>query len=63
MSDEYAPLRIPAHVDRHTAAAQLAVQAAFAGWELATVKLYADGTRHVTLRRPRTAEPQPKLSF
>lgn len=63
MSYEYAPLRLPAHVDRVTAAAQLAVQAEFAGWELARVRLYADGTRRVVLRRPRTTPVQPGLSY
>lgn len=63
MSYEYAPLRLPADVDRVTAAAQLAVQAEFAGWELARVRLYADGTRRVVLRRPRSTTLQPGLSY
>jgi hypothetical protein len=63
MSYEYAPLRLPANVDRLTATAQLTVQAEFAGWELARVKLYPDGTRQVTLRRARTGAPQPRLSY
>jgi Family of unknown function (DUF5703) len=63
MSYEYAPLRLPANVDRLTATAQLTVQAEFAGWELARVKLYRDGTRQVTLRRPRATGPQPNLSY
>ena len=63
MSYEYAPLRLPANVDRLTATAQLTVQAEFAGWELARVKLYPDGTRQVTLRRPRGTGPQPGLSY
>lgn len=63
MSYEYAPLRFPSNVDRPTATAQLTVQAEFAGWELARVKLYPDGTRQVTLRRPRTAGRQPNLSY
>jgi hypothetical protein len=45
-----------------TAATQLAVQAEFAGWELSRVRLYADGTRTVWLRRRRTAVAQPGLS-
>ncbi|HEY8451240.1 MAG: DUF5703 family protein [Micromonosporaceae bacterium] len=53
MSYEYKPLRMPPHIDRLTATAQLAVHAEFAGWELATVRLYPDGTRQVMLRRPR----------
>jgi hypothetical protein len=63
MSYEYAPLRLPANVDQLTATAQLTVQAEFAGWELARVKLFRDGTRQVTLRRPRRADPQPGLSY
>jgi hypothetical protein len=51
MDYEYAPLRLPANVDRATAAAQLALQAEYAGWELDRVRLYSDGTRKVTLRR------------
>jgi hypothetical protein len=63
MSYEYAPLRLPANVDRLTATAQLTVQAEFAGWELAKVRLYRDGTRQVTLRRPRNTAAQPGLSY
>lgn len=63
MDYEYAPLRLPAGVDRPTAAAQLAIQAEFAGWELARVRLYSDGTRQVVLRRPRTTAAQPGLSY
>jgi len=63
MSYEYAPLRLPADVDRLTATAQLTVQAEFAGWELARVRLYPDGTRQVMLRRWRTARSQPGLSY
>jgi hypothetical protein len=62
MSYEYAPLRIPADVDRPTATAQLTVQAEFAGWELARMRLYPDGTRKAVLRRWRTARSQPGLS-
>ncbi len=61
---EYAPLRIPPDVDRLTAQARLSIQAEFAGWELATVRLYRDGTRHVVLRRRRGTEPPlPDLSY
>jgi len=63
MSYEYAPLRFPANVDRPTATAQLTVQAEFAGWELARVRLYPDGTRQVVLRRGRSAGAQPGLSY
>jgi protein involved in temperature-dependent protein secretion len=51
MDYEYAPLRLPANVDRLTATAQLTLQAEYAGWELARVQLYRDGTRQVMLRR------------
>jgi len=44
-------LRLPSNVDRLTAAAQLAIQAEFSGWELARVQLFRDGTRQVMLRR------------
>ena len=45
MSYEYAPLRLPAEVDRLTATAQLSVQAEFAGWELDRVRLYPDAAK------------------
>jgi hypothetical protein len=51
MDYEYAPLRLPPQVDQVTAAVQLAVAAEYAGWELARVRLYRDGTRQVLLRR------------
>jgi hypothetical protein len=63
MDYEYAPLRLPSHVDRLTAAAQLAIQAEFSGWELARVKLFADGRRQVMLRRPVQGRSQPGLSY
>ncbi|HET8642029.1 MAG TPA: DUF5703 family protein [Pseudonocardiaceae bacterium] len=62
MDYEYAPLRLPPDVDRLTAAARLAIQAEFAGWELARVRLYPDGTRQVMLRRPQLNPLQPGLS-
>ena len=63
MNYEYAPLRLPANVDRLTATAQLSIQAEFAGWELARVQLFRDGTRKVMLRRKIQANPQPGLSY
>jgi hypothetical protein len=63
MDYEYAPLRLPSNVDRLTAAAQLAIQAEFSGWELARVKLFRDGTRQVVLRRKVQSNPQPGLSY
>lgn len=63
MDYEYAPLRLPSNVDRLTAAARLAIQAEFSGWELARVQLFADGTRKVMLRRRIQPTPQPGLSY
>jgi hypothetical protein len=63
MDYEYAPLRLPANVDRLTATAQLSIQAEFAGWELARVQLFRDGTRKVLLRRRLGANPQPGISY
>jgi hypothetical protein len=63
MDYEYAPLRLPANVDRLTAQAQLTIQAEYAGWELARVRLYRDGSRQVILRRRITTDPQPQLSY
>ena len=64
MDYEYAPLRLPANIDRLTATAQLAIQAEYAGWELARVRLYRDGTRQVVLRRRIATGPaQPGLSY
>jgi hypothetical protein len=63
MDYEYAPLRLPSNVDRLTATAQLTIQAEYGGWELARVRLYADGTRQVMLRRRVSASPQPGLSY
>lgn len=59
---EYEPLRLPPGVTRLSATTQLSVQAEFAGWELSHVRLYADGTRTVWLRRRRTSTSQPGLS-
>lgn len=48
---DYAPVRIPADTDRASAAMLISAQADTGGWELARVRLHADGTRKVTLRR------------
>jgi hypothetical protein len=56
---EYAPLRIPAEVNRVNAAAQLSLHAEFGGWELAQVVGYGDGSRKVMLRRRRRFSPVP----
>jgi uncharacterized protein DUF5703 len=63
MDYEYAPLRLPANVDRQAAEAQLAIQAEFSGWELARVRLFRDGTRQVVLRRRLANRSQPGLSY
>ena len=63
MDYEYAPLRLPAHVDRMTAAVQLAIAAEYSGWELARVKLFRDGTRQVLLRRLRSVPALPSLTY
>jgi hypothetical protein len=52
---EYHRLQLPAGVSRRAAAIQLSIHAEFAGWELATVRLYSDGSRRIWLRRKRTA--------
>ena len=62
MDYEYAPLRLPAHVDRMTASVQLTIAAEYAGWELARVRLYRDGSRQVLLRRPRALAVVPALT-
>ncbi|MGH3660774.1 MAG: DUF5703 family protein [Micromonosporaceae bacterium] len=59
---EYVPLRLPANVDQTSAQTHLAIAAEFAGWELARVRLYRDGTRKVVLRRRRGPDPLPGLS-
>jgi hypothetical protein len=53
---EYRRLHLPPGVSRRAAAIQLSIHAEFAGWELRTVRLYADGTRRVWLRRKKTKE-------
>jgi hypothetical protein len=63
MDYEYAPLRLPANVDRLTATAQLAIQAEFAGWELTRLQLLPDGTRKVLLRRRVGSALQPGISY
>ncbi|MGH3948680.1 MAG: DUF5703 family protein [Pseudonocardiaceae bacterium] len=48
---EYRKLRLPPGVSRRAATIQLSIHAEFAEWELSTVRLYADGSRRVWLRR------------
>ncbi|WP_420120558.1 DUF5703 family protein [Nakamurella sp.] len=58
---EYQPLRIDARVSRSAAASMLAIRAEFAGWELARVLKFPDGTRRVWLRRKRSPALLPDL--
>ena len=60
MDYETAQLRLPPHVDRVTAAVQLAIAAEYSGWELARVQLFGDGTRKVLLRRRRSVPALPR---
>ncbi|MDV6014043.1 DUF5703 family protein [Haloechinothrix sp. LS1_15] len=48
---EYQKLRLPPGVSRPAAMTQLSIHAEYSGWELSTVRLYADGSRRVWLRR------------
>ncbi len=50
---EYQRLTLPRHVGRDAAREILKLHAEFEGWELARLRLYPDGHRLVTLRRPR----------
>jgi hypothetical protein len=59
---EYHPIRLPGDVSRMTAAARLAIQAEYSGWELSRVRLYPGGVRMVLLRRRRCSKPLPGLS-
>lgn len=59
---EYAPLRLDAGMSRSAASTMLALQAEFAGWELARVLKYADGSRRVWLRRKRPRGLVPGLT-
>jgi hypothetical protein len=58
---EYQPLRIDPRVSRSAAASMLAIRAEFAGWELARVLGFPDGTRRVWLRRKRSPALLPDL--
>ncbi|HEY7814856.1 MAG TPA: DUF5703 family protein [Nakamurella sp.] len=48
-------------VSRSAAASMLAIRAEFAGWELARVLKFPDGTRRVWLRRKRSPALLPDL--
>ena len=58
---EYRPLVLPPGVSRVTAAIRLSIHAEYSGWELSRVRLYADGTRKVLLRRKRPRAGVPDL--
>lgn len=60
---EYRPLRLPPEVSRLTASVRLGIQAEFGGWELSRVRLYPGGERKVLLRRRRTRQRLPELSY
>jgi hypothetical protein len=60
---EYRPLRLPPEVSRLTATVRLGIQAEFGGWELSRVRLYPGGERKVLLRRRRTRQRLPGLSY
>ena len=51
---EYQPLRIDASMSRGATAVMLSLRAEFAGWELARVLGFSDGSRRVWLRRRRS---------
>ncbi|HSK27603.1 MAG TPA: DUF5703 family protein [Jiangellales bacterium] len=48
---EFRHLRLPRGVSRGAARRVLTEHAEYGHWELATLRLYPDGTRRVTLRR------------
>jgi hypothetical protein len=50
---EYQRVALPRHVGRDAAQEILKLHAEFGEWELARLRLYPDGQRLVTLRRPR----------
>jgi hypothetical protein len=50
---EYQRVSLPRHVGRDAAQEILKLHAEYGEWELARLRLYPDGRRVVTLRRPR----------
>ncbi|MFP5022772.1 DUF5703 family protein [Pseudonocardia phyllosphaerae] len=58
---EYRPVLIESGVSRLTTAVRLAIQAEFAGWELARLRLYPGGVRKVVLRRRLSARDSERL--
>lgn len=59
---EYVPLRLDPNLSRSATATMLSIQAEFAGWELARVLRFPDGTRRVWLRRRRQRGLVPGLT-
>ncbi len=59
---EYRPLRIDASMSRSAAATMLSLRAEFAGWELARLLRFQDGSRQVWLRRKKSAAILPDLT-
>ena len=56
---EYQRVALPRHVGREAAREILTLHAEFGEWELARHRLYPDGRRLVTLRRPRRGRSPP----
>jgi len=55
---EWIPLRLPPEVTRVSASIRLSIEAEYRSWELTRVRLYADGSRRVLLRRRKRADRQ-----
>jgi hypothetical protein len=53
---------LPPGTDRVSAQVELTIRAEYGGWELARVRLYADGRRQVLLRRRRQPGSAPQLA-
>lgn len=51
MEYEFQRFQIPRSISRSAVCRLLTEQAEYGGWELARLRLYADGTRRVELRR------------
>ena len=51
MEYEFERFRLPRTISRSAVRRLLIERAEYGGWELARVRLYADGTRRVELRR------------
>jgi hypothetical protein len=63
LSDEYewVPLRLPPELTRLSASTRLSIEAEYRGWELTRVRLYADGSRRVLLRRKKSRTDNGRL--